>query len=74
MSRDFEMKVDFDDVIAMFDGLSDAAKGSRRALSRRLARRSSMTPIPRQSTGSDWQTCAARSIRRSAKTTATGRR
>jgi hypothetical protein len=26
MSRDFEMKVDFDDVIAMFDGLSDAAK------------------------------------------------
>lgn len=28
MSRDFEMKVDFDDVIAMFDGLSDAAKDS----------------------------------------------
>ncbi len=28
MSRDFEMKVDFDDVIAMFDGLSDAAKNS----------------------------------------------
>ena len=28
MSRDFEMKVDFDDVIAMFDGLSDKAKDS----------------------------------------------
>lgn len=28
MSRDFEMTVNFDDAIAMFDGLSDAAKNS----------------------------------------------
>ena len=28
MSRDVEMKVEFDDVIAMFDGLSDKAKDS----------------------------------------------
>lgn len=28
MSRDFEMTVNFDDAIAMFDGLSDSAKNS----------------------------------------------